>query len=200
MVDAERGGDGADLPMLAVIEPANLGVLLGRDHGAPPGTRDGSARAVEGARRFPGHRPYSATRPPGARSASVRRRVSGQCGARTGARGSVIPHAGAIRPLMIAMIEAAFRAGPMALAGGAHRSRRAAVRHGDEQYAWPRSHDAQIAKRRLQRRQVFWRSGASTMSERRRASTGHGAQIVAQRDDWLGPSEHRGGHRGPGGF
>ena len=69
MVDAEGRGDGADLPVLAVIEAANLGVLLGRDHGAPPGTRDGSARAVEGARRFPGHRPCNATRPPGARSA-----------------------------------------------------------------------------------------------------------------------------------
>ena len=69
MVDAEGRGDGADLPVLAVIEPTNLGVLLGRDHGASPGTRDGSARAVEGARRFPGHRPCSATRPPGARSA-----------------------------------------------------------------------------------------------------------------------------------
>ena len=35
----------------------------------PMGTRDGSARAVEGATRFRGRRPYSATRPPGARSA-----------------------------------------------------------------------------------------------------------------------------------
>jgi len=69
MVDAEGRGDGADLPMLAVIEAPNLGVLLGRDHGVAPGTHDESARAVEGARRFPGHRPCNATRPPGARSA-----------------------------------------------------------------------------------------------------------------------------------
>jgi hypothetical protein len=69
MVDAEGGGDGADLPVLAVIQSANLGVLLGGDHGASPRTRDGSARAVEGARRFPGRRPCSATRPPAARSA-----------------------------------------------------------------------------------------------------------------------------------
>src|SRR5215204_2576002 len=70
MVDAESRGDGADLPMFAVIEPANLGVLLGRDHGASsPGTRDGSARAVEGARRSPGRKPCNATRPPEARSA-----------------------------------------------------------------------------------------------------------------------------------
>jgi hypothetical protein len=30
MLDAEGCGDGADLPMLAVIEPPNLGVWLGR--------------------------------------------------------------------------------------------------------------------------------------------------------------------------
>ena len=54
------------------------------------------------------------------------------------------------------------------------------MRQVDEQYAWPRSHDAQIAKRRLQCRQVFWRSGVSTTSERQRVPTGHGAQTVAQ--------------------
>jgi hypothetical protein len=57
---------------------------------------------------------------------------------------------------------------------------RDAARHAGEQYAWSRSLEGQIAKRRLQRRQTFWRSGASTTSERQRASTGHGAQIVAQ--------------------
>ena len=41
---------------------------------------------------------------------------------------------------------------------------------------------AQIAKRRLQRRQVFWRSGVSTTSERRHAPTGHARQTVAQRE------------------
>ena len=69
MVDVELGGDGADGPMLGVEETAHLGVLLGRDHGAAPGTRDGSARAVEGATRFRGHRPCNATHPPGMRSA-----------------------------------------------------------------------------------------------------------------------------------
>ena len=39
---------------------------------------------------------------------------------------------------------------------------------------------AQIAKGRLHRRHVFWRSGVSTTSERRHASTGHGSQTVAQ--------------------
>ena len=57
-----------DLPRLAEIEPANLRVLFRRDHDRPPGTRDGPARAVEGATRFRGHRPCSAARPPGARS------------------------------------------------------------------------------------------------------------------------------------
>jgi len=37
-----------------------------------------------------------------------------------------------------------------------------------------------MAKRRLQRRQVFWRSGVSTTSERHRVPTGHGGQTVAQ--------------------
>jgi hypothetical protein len=53
MVDGEGRGDRADLPVLAEIETANLGVLLGRDHAGSPGTRDGLASAVEGARRFP---------------------------------------------------------------------------------------------------------------------------------------------------
>ena len=119
-----------------------------------------------------------------------------------GSRGSLIPHAGAIRPLVIAMIEPAFRTAAMALARGADRIAGAPPRDTPvEQYAWPRSHDAQIAKRPLQRRQIFWRSGVSTPSERRRASTGHGGQTVAQeRRPARSPSEHRGGHRGSGGI
>ena len=70
MVDVEGGGDGADLPVFAEIESANLGVLFGRAHGGPVGTGDGSASTVEGATRSRGHRPYSAARPPGARSAN----------------------------------------------------------------------------------------------------------------------------------
>src|SRR5437879_1006895 len=48
----------------------------------------------------------------------IRRRVRGQCGERGGARGSLIPHARAIGPLVIAMIEAPFRAAAVALARG----------------------------------------------------------------------------------
>jgi len=55
--------------VLAEVEAANLGVLLGRDHAGSPRTRDGCASAVEEARRFPGRRPCIATRPPRARSA-----------------------------------------------------------------------------------------------------------------------------------
>jgi hypothetical protein len=60
----------------------------------------------------------------------IRRRVRRQCGERNGARGSLIPHAGAIRALVIAMIEAAFGTALMALSGGAHRrlTRRRATR------------------------------------------------------------------------
>ncbi len=62
------GDDGADLPVLAEVEAANLGVLFGRDHAvAPLGTRDGPATAVAGATRSRGCRPHSAARPAGAR-------------------------------------------------------------------------------------------------------------------------------------
>ena len=52
----------------------------------------------------------------------IRRRVGGQCAAWGRTAGSLIPHARAIRALMIAMIEAAFRTVPMSAASGAHRS------------------------------------------------------------------------------
>src|SRR5712692_7175158 len=46
---------------------------------------------------------------------SIRHRVRGQCDRRYGGAGSLIPHAGAIRALMIAMIEAPFGAASVAL-------------------------------------------------------------------------------------
>ena len=66
---------------------------------------------------------------------SIRRRVREQCDRRCRGAGSLIPHAGAIRALVITMIEAAFRAAPMPAARGAdrvvtggHPTRRRAIR------------------------------------------------------------------------
>ena len=123
MVDAEGGGDGADLPVLAEIEAANLGVLLGRDHGASPGTRDGSGQG--GGRSQALSRPQTIQRNAPTRGAVGTGSVdvsAGSVASGAGAAGSLIPHAGAIRALMIAMIEAAFGTAPMALARGADRS------------------------------------------------------------------------------
>jgi len=52
---------------------------------------------------------------------SIRHRVRGQCDRRGRGTGSLIPHASAIRALVITMIEAAFRAAPMPAARGADR-------------------------------------------------------------------------------
>jgi hypothetical protein len=51
----------------------------------------------------------------------TRRRVRRQCGDGGGARGSLIPHAGAVRALMVTMIEAPFGTTPMTLTSCAHR-------------------------------------------------------------------------------
>jgi hypothetical protein len=51
----------------------------------------------------------------------IRRCVRRQCGECDGVRGSLIPHAGAVRPLVIAVIEPAFGTESVALASGAHR-------------------------------------------------------------------------------
>ena len=64
-----------------------------------------------------------------------------------GARGSLIPHAGAIRALVIAMIEAPFGTAPMALARGADR--RAAGRRATRRRA---IRVAAITRRRRSRR------------------------------------------------
>ena len=54
---------------------------------------------------------HASRRPqPGAGRPGIRRRVRGQCARARRAAGSLIPHAGAVRALVIAMIEAAFRA------------------------------------------------------------------------------------------
>jgi hypothetical protein len=109
------------------------------------------------------------------RGRRIRRRVGQECARRRGATGSLIPHAPAIE------------------------RRRASLRQVAEQYACPRSHATQIANGRLQSRQILWRRGTST-SEPRRTPTGQRDETVTQQAvTCLGPSEHRGGHRGSGG-
>lgn len=53
---------------------------------------------------------------------SIRRRVGRQCVGRHGGRGSLIPHAGAIGALLVAMIEAPFRTPAVSGAGGGDRA------------------------------------------------------------------------------
>src|ERR1700676_1915317 len=55
------------------------------------------------------------------RGRPIRRRVSGECAARCRTAGSLIPHARAIRALVIAMIEAPFGAASMAVPRGGDR-------------------------------------------------------------------------------
>ena len=101
---------------------------------------------------------------------------------------------------MIPMIEAAFRTGPMAAASGADRSaagRRATRRRAIRVAAIARGADREEAAaeptRFLAKRRVH-DVGAATHSNWTRTSN-----RGTKRDDWLGPSEHRGGHRGSGG-
>jgi len=128
----------------------------------------------------------------------IRRRVDRQCGDGRGPRGSLIRHAGAVRALVIAMIEAPFGAALMALPGGADRrlARRRATRgrairmaaitrHADREDAIAASTDL-LAKRRIHDVE------AARFDWTRRSNHG------TRGDDWLGPSEHRGGHRGSG--
>jgi len=130
---------------------------------------------------------------------SIRRRVREQCDRRCRGAGSLIPHAGAIRALVITMIEAAFRAAPMPAARGAdrvvtggHPTRRRAIRvapitrRADREEAVAAPADF-LAKRRVH-------VGAAAHSNWTRS------EIVTQETaTGLGPSEHRGGHRGSGG-
>src|SRR5712691_13088546 len=131
---------------------------------------------------------------------TIRRRVSGECAVWGRTAGSLIPHARAIRALMIPMIEAAFRTGTMSAAGGADRSaaaRRATRRRAIRVAAIARGADREEAAapptRFLAKRRVH-DVGAATHSNWTRTSN-----RGTKRGDWLGPSEHRGGHRGSGG-
>ena len=200
MVDAEGRGDGADLPVLAVVKPPNLGVLLGRDHGGSPRTRDGSARAVEGARRFPGRRPCIATRPPEARSAPD----PSPC------------------PRAVSLTR------PCAWKSDPSRGRDTRVGDRDDRGDLPHCDDGADARRGPMRgarpcdtptsnrrgpdhTTRRWRRGGCSAGRfsgeaacpRRRSGNAFRLDTAVKpwhkRDDWLGPSEHRGGHRGLGG-
>ena len=153
-----------------------------KEPGAFPATDHATQRARQGRGRHP-----------------IRRRVRGQCGP-PARGGNWIPHAGAVRALVIAMIEAPFRTAPMTLAGRVDRraAGRRATRLLVEQYAWPRSHEAQIAKDDCS---VDRFSGEAARPRRRSGGTlrlDTALKPWHKRDDWLGPSKHRGGHRGPG--
>ena len=93
MVDAEVGGDGADLPVLAVIEAANLGVLFGRDHRLL--SRRTRRIRQGGGRSQALRRPQTMQPRRGEGAARARRRVDAVCPRRAAARGSLIRHAGA---------------------------------------------------------------------------------------------------------
>jgi hypothetical protein len=192
---------GADLPVLAEIEPANLGVLLGRDHGVSPGTRDESARAVEGARRFPGHRPCSATRPPGARSApdpsSCPRAV---CPA-TPPRGKCDPSRGRGTPADDRDDRGALR--DCGDGAGARRGRSRGVPPCDTPASNTRDPDHRTRRSRRDGCSVGRFSGEAVCPRRRSGGTlrlDTARKPWHKRDDWLGPSEHRGGYRGLGGI
>ena len=130
----------------------------------------------------------------------IRRRVRRQCGERDGALGSLIPHAGAVRALVIAMIEAAFGTAAMALARGADRRRGAPPRDTPASNTHGRDHT-----RRRSRRADCSVGRLSGEAARPRRRSGGALRLDTarkpwhKRDDWLGPSKHRGGHRGPGG-
>jgi hypothetical protein len=115
-----------------------------KEPGAFPATDHATQRARQGRGRHP-----------------IRRRVRRQWGEGSGALGRVIPHAGAVRPLVITMIEAALCAAAMALTGGANGiatrrdpTRRRAIRVAaitpgtDREEAITASADS-LAKRRL---------------------------------------------------
>ncbi len=112
------GCDGAELPVLAVVEPSDLGVLRARDH-RPSSCERGRAPAWRSATGSAGRRPgtgWPAARAPG------RRRARGVCRG-PGCGGSVIRHAlpGAVGALPVAVVEASLGAALIAGSGGSDR-------------------------------------------------------------------------------
>jgi hypothetical protein len=188
-------------PVLAVIEPPDFGVLLGRDHGGAPGTRDGSARAVEGARRFPGHRPCIATRPPGARSAPD----PSSC---PPAVWSVAPNAGKCDPSRGRGRPAGDRDDRGALqdcVGGAG-ARRGSTHGALSSDRWTSNTRGRDHTRRRWQRGGCSGDRFSGEAARPRHRSGGTLRLDTARkpwhnkDDWLGPAKRRGGHRGSGGI
>jgi hypothetical protein len=128
---------------------------------------------------------------------TVRRRVSGQCAEPRAAGGSLIPHAGAIRPLMIPMIEATFRTPAVAVTGGRDRSlpaggatRARAVRVATIAGDTDRK-EAVTATARLLAKWYVHGVGAAS------APTGRTAQTVAQQTGRPRRLGARGSHEGP---
>ncbi len=104
---------------------------------------------------------------------TIRRRVRGQCVEGRGAAGRLIPHARAIRALVIAMIEASFRAPPMALSG---RPDRGPTRVGTADRGAIGM--APIARRADREEAV---AAPTDLLEKRRV---HGVGAAAVRSDW----------------
>ena len=180
MVDAEGGGDGPDPPVFAEVQTTNLGVLCGADHLGAPSRRDGPATAPRSPSDSRARTRRSGAQAPVSRMRRIRRTRRGTVCRSAGARGQADPSRARDTRVDDRDDRGALR--DSAGGGGARLGTIAAGRgcEGGAQYARPRSHEGQIAKRRLQRRQVFWRSGASTMSEPRNAPTGPRAQSVPQ--------------------
>jgi len=109
---------------------------------------------------------------------SIRRRVSRQCAWRCGPAGSLIPHAGAIRALVIPMIEPAFRTETMA---PARRSDRV-VAGGSATRA--RAIRMATITRRADREEAVT-TAAGFLAKRRVHDVG-----AASRADWTRPSNH----------
>ncbi len=175
-------------------------MLLRRDHRvSSPGTRDGSARAVEGARRFPGHRPCNATRPPGTRSAPN----PSSC-PRAVWRGR--PRAGKSDPSRAPGTRAGDRDDRDGLrdsddAVGARPGPMRDVRRYDTSTS--NTHGRDHTRRRSQRGRCSdgRPSGEAARPRRRRGGAlrlDTAFKPWHNGDDWLGPAKHRGGHRGSG--
>ena len=126
---------------------------------------------------------------------------AGSVASAAAAAGSVIPHAGAIRALVIPMIEAAFRTG--ADGDGGRRGPIAAAPPCDTPTS--NTHGRDHTRRRSRRGGCSADRFSGEAACPRRRSGGALRLDTARkpwhkRDDWLGPSEHRGGHRGSGGY